>query len=96
MKSAEQVFKGVPAKGQGRGWCRRVGGDMGHTQLRIGVQGGHVDHRGETEEKKKIFGRSHPHENRPQERVYMAIRGRLVYYIGTLFPQECAQTTFFR
>ena len=32
-------------------WCRRVGGDMGHTQLKTGVQGGHVEHRGETEVK---------------------------------------------
>ena len=26
-----------------------VGGDMGHTQLRIGVPGGRVEHRGERE-----------------------------------------------
>jgi hypothetical protein len=26
-------------------------GDMRHTQLKIGVQGGHVEHRGETEVK---------------------------------------------
>jgi hypothetical protein len=28
-----------------------VGGDMGHTQLRIGVSGGRVEHRGEREVK---------------------------------------------
>jgi hypothetical protein len=52
VKSAEeQVFEGVSEGGQGRGWCRRVGGGMRHTQLRIGVQGGRVEHRGETEVK---------------------------------------------
>ena len=44
-------FLGVTTGGQGRGWCRRVGGGMGHTQLKTGVQGGHVEHRGETEVK---------------------------------------------
>jgi hypothetical protein len=29
----------------------KIGGDMGHTQLKTGVQGGHVEHRGETEVK---------------------------------------------
>ena len=47
MSTAELVFRGVPTVGQGPGWCRRVGGDMGHTQLKTGVQGGHVEHRGE-------------------------------------------------
>ena len=51
MSTAELVFRGVPTGGQGPGWCRRVGGDMGHTQLKTGVQGGHVEHRGETEVK---------------------------------------------
>ncbi len=49
--STAAIFLGVPTGGQGRGWCRRVGGDMGHTQLKTGVQGGHVEHRGETEVK---------------------------------------------
>jgi hypothetical protein len=31
--------------------------DMGHTQLKIGVQGGHVEHRGETEVKFVQSGR---------------------------------------
>ena len=133
MKSAEkQVFEGVSEGGQGRGWCRRVGGSMRHTQLRIGVQGGRVEHRGETEvkvvqsgeqggrqkktvENKKDFWSlvpslksiAQPNQEDalsgstfgphvPQEMVYMGTRGRLVYYIGTLFPQEFAQTTFFR
>ena len=51
MSAAGLVFQGVPTGGQGRGWCRRVGGDMEHTQLKTGVQGGHVEHRGETEVK---------------------------------------------
>ncbi len=51
MSAAGPVFQGVPTGGQGRGWCRRVGGGMGHTQLKTGVQGGHMEHRGETEVK---------------------------------------------
>ena len=47
IRRAELVFWGGPEGGQGRGWCRKVGGDMGHKQLRIGVQGGLVEHRGE-------------------------------------------------
>jgi hypothetical protein len=111
---------------------------MGYTQLKIGVQGGHMKRRGETEVKvvqneesgedkktKKARGKTknkkqicvlvprtltkidRPAEPRklsestfgphvPQERVYMDTRGQLVYYIGTLFSQECAQTTFCR
>ena len=51
MRTAELVFEGVPTGGQGPRWCRRVGGDMGHTQLQTGVQGGHVEHRRGTEVK---------------------------------------------
>ena len=51
MRTAELVFEGVPTGGQGPRWCRRVGGGMGHTQLKTGVQGGHVEHREETEVK---------------------------------------------
>jgi hypothetical protein len=63
---------------------------MGHTQLKIGVQGGHVEHRGETEVckvvdkkedkaggkrgKKKIFGPSYPHENRSPSRTKKTLR----------------------
>ena len=49
VRHAEQVFRGFDEKGQGHGRCRRVEGDMGHTQLKIGGQGGPVDHTGEKE-----------------------------------------------
>jgi hypothetical protein len=49
VRHAEQVFRGFDEKGQGHGRCRRVEGDMGHTQLKIGGQGGPVDYTGEKE-----------------------------------------------
>ncbi len=49
VRHAEQVFRGVAEGGQGHGWCKRVEGDMGHTRLKIGGQGGPVEHTGEKE-----------------------------------------------
>ena len=49
VRHAEQVFRGFDEEGQGHGRCRRVEGDMGHTQLKIGGQGGPVDYTGEKE-----------------------------------------------
>jgi hypothetical protein len=56
---------------------------MGHTQLKTGLQVGHVEHRGEIEvkavqkEEKKIFGPSTPPENRPSCLTKKALRGYL-------------------
>ena len=49
VRHAEQVFRGVAEGGWGHGWCKRVEGDMGHTRLKIGGQGGPVEHTGEKE-----------------------------------------------
>ena len=47
VRHAEQVFRGFDEGEQGHGWCKRVKGDMGHTHLKFGGQGGPVDHTGE-------------------------------------------------
>ena len=70
VRHAEQVFRGFDEGGQGHGWCRRVEGDMGHTQLKIGGQrrtcgphrrersvGRSKGKRGEEDKKQKKAGR---------------------------------------